>query len=77
VYSRRRCAEIRSCSEARIASVGTPQNGIVSVTMTVGSVPLRSRVTQRAVDQLGLKPGQPVFALVKAVSLDRRSVGRA
>jgi len=72
-----RAVSIQNVLQATIVSVGTPQNGIVSVTMTVGSVPLRSRVTQRAVDQLGLKPGQPVFALVKAVSLDRRSVGRA
>jgi molybdopterin-binding protein len=37
----------------------------------VGAVALRSRITQRAADQLALAPGLEVHALIKAVSLDR------
>ena len=52
-------------------------NGIVDVTIAVGAVMLRSRVTRRAVDQLALAPGLEVYALIKAVSLDRSGGGYA
>lgn len=39
--------------------------------LDVGPTPLLARVTRDAVARLGLVPGQPVFALVKAVSFDR------
>jgi len=33
--------------------------------------PLRVRITRRAMDQLALKPGMRVYALIKAVAIDR------
>ncbi|HXF08482.1 MAG TPA: molybdenum ABC transporter ATP-binding protein [Candidatus Acidoferrales bacterium] len=36
---------------------------------------LRARITRESVDRLGLRPGQPVCALIKAVSFDRRELG--
>jgi ABC-type molybdate transport system ATPase subunit len=36
-----------------------------------------ARVTRRSLDRLQLKAGMPVYALVKAISLNRRSVGYA
>jgi ABC-type molybdate transport system ATPase subunit len=33
--------------------------------------------TRRALDQLGVTPGQPIFALVKTAALDERFVGGA
>ena len=50
---------------------------IVDVTLDVAGTPLVARVTRQAADELGLAPGLAVFALVKAVSIDRRSVGFA
>jgi len=38
-------------------------------------VTLRSRVTKRAAHQLALAPGVEVYALIKAISLDRRGAG--
>jgi molybdate transport system ATP-binding protein len=50
---------------------------IVDVRIGVGEASLIARVTRHSIDRLALKPGQPVFALVKAISLDRHSVGHA
>lgn len=47
-------------------------HGDVHVTLAVGSATLRARVTRRALRALALAPGQTVYALVKAVSLERR-----
>ena len=43
------------------------------VHLAVGSVRLLAEVTQDAVNQLGIGPGMPLRALVKAVSLDVRA----
>jgi molybdate transport system ATP-binding protein len=62
---------IQNVLQARIASVGVPAGGVVDVSLTVGGAMLRSRVTKRAAEQLALAPGLEVYALIKAVSLDR------
>ena len=63
---------IQNVLEGTIADIGVERSGIVDVTIIVGATTLRSRITARAVEQLGLAPGLDVYALVKAVSLDRR-----
>ena len=50
---------------------------IVDVRIVIGEAALIVRVTRHSIDRLSLRPGQPVFALVKAISLDRHSVGYA
>ena len=47
----------------------------VDVLVDVG-VPLMARVTRRSVHDLALVPGKAVYALVKAVAVDRHSLGR-
>ncbi len=44
-----------------------------SVDVAVGGLVLSAEVTRDAVARLGLTPGRPVFALVKAVSIDVKS----
>ena len=66
---------IQNVLSGTIESVEPPRNGVVNVSLAVGSVRLRSRVTQRSVEQLRLAPGRRVYALVKAVSLDRQALG--
>ena len=63
---------IQNVLEGSIAGIGVESGGVVEVAISIGAAVLRSRVTRRAVQQLGLAPGQEVLALVKAVSLDRR-----
>jgi molybdate transport system ATP-binding protein len=60
-----------------VAKVADDASPIVDVQLLVGSVPLLARITRRSVVELGLAEGLPVYALIKAVSFDRRSVGYA
>jgi molybdate transport system ATP-binding protein len=66
---------IQNVLAGRVTAVGPEHDGIVDVTMAVGSAQLRSRITGRAVRQLDLAPGLQVYALIKAVSLGRRGTG--
>ena len=72
-----RHVSIQNILRGKIAAVGGQRNGTVDVAVAVGAVTLHSRVTQRACDQLALAPGLEVYALIKAVSLDRSSAGYA
>ena len=36
-----------------------------------------ARVTRRSLENLGLAPGTAVYALIKAVAIDRYSLGRS
>ena len=38
--------------------------------------PLWARIMRRSIDDLGITPGKPIHALIKAVAVDRRSLGR-
>ncbi len=61
----------------RVTAIDTATGPIVDVQLAIGSTPLGARITRRSLQQLGLHVGQDVYALVKAVSFDRRSVGYA
>ncbi len=47
----------------------------VDVRVNVG-VPIIARITRRSAEALGLRPGLRVYALIKAVAVDRPSLGR-
>ncbi len=66
---------IQNVLGGKIAAVGDERSGVVDVSIGIGATTLRSRITARAARQLGLAPGLAVYALVKAVSLDRRGAG--
>jgi molybdate transport system ATP-binding protein len=66
---------IQNVLRGTVAEVATERGGVVDVSIAVGATVLRARVTRRSADQLGLVPGLPAYALVKAVSLERRSTG--
>lgn len=55
-----------------IAAEAGPQ---AHVLIDVGS-PLWARIMKRSIDDLALAPGKPVYALIKAVAVDQRSLGR-
>ncbi len=48
----------------------------LEVQLRLGPERLLARITRRSGDALGLRLGRPVFALVKTVAIDRRSLGR-
>jgi molybdate transport system ATP-binding protein len=60
-----------------VAALGEPAGASVDVRIDAGGTDLIARITRRSVAELGLEPGRPVFALVKAVAIDRHSVGYA
>lgn len=62
---------IQNVLHGKISAVSPPRGGIVDVSISVGGTVIRSRVTQRAVEQLRLATGLNVYAMIKAVSLDR------
>ena len=62
---------IQNVLKGRITRIDSGRSGIANVSIAIGPVILRSRITQRAMEQLGLAPGLDVYALIKAVSLDR------
>jgi molybdate transport system ATP-binding protein len=56
--------------EATVVTVGSDGDGGALVTLASGMDRLFARVTRRSVDLLGLDPGKPLFAVVKAVTFD-------
>jgi len=52
--------------------VADPDTAFAEALLSVGPVRLRAQLTREAVAELGLAPGQDVFALVKSVSFDQR-----
>jgi molybdate transport system ATP-binding protein len=63
--------------EASIVAFSAEEGPIVDVQLRVGDAALSARITRRSRDQMRLRVGQRVYAMVKAVSFDRRSVGYA
>ena len=62
---------------ARVAAIDEETGPIVDLQLAVGSSVLLARITRRSLRQLGIHAGQELYALIKAVSFDQRSVGYA
>ena len=71
---------IRNILPARIIEIAPDRDARVDLKLDIGTpqepVALWARVTHRAAQELGLAVGQPIFALLKTVALDRASLGR-
>jgi molybdate transport system ATP-binding protein len=52
---------------------GKEGSGFVVASVEVNGTVLRSRITRHACEELGLRQGMPVYALLKTASLDHRS----
>ena len=63
--------------EATIEGFTEEFGAIVDVRLAAGHARLVSRITRQSRERLRLAPGMRVYALVKAVAIDRRSVGFA
>ena len=74
---RPRSISMQNILAATVLEISVEYGAIVDVKLTVGSTTLLARVTRKAAEELQLAPGLPVHALVKAVAIDRRSVGFA
>ncbi len=60
--------------EGTVAEIGDENGPQLDVRLDIGA-PLIARVTRKSVHDLKLSPGKKVYALVKAVAIDRRSLG--
>jgi molybdate transport system ATP-binding protein len=60
---------------ARVTAIFDETGPIVDLQLAVGGATLVARITRRSFRQLGIRNGQEIYALVKAVSFDQRSVG--
>ena len=60
-----------------LVAIADPGGLIVEAQLRVGAASLVARITRRSRVDLRLAEGQQIYALVKAVSFDRRSVGYA
>jgi molybdate transport system ATP-binding protein len=66
---------IRNVLRGRLADViERPESAYAEALIDLGSAKVRSRLTRAAVQDLGLRPGMHVFALVKSVTFDGRPV---
>ncbi|MCY4454392.1 MAG: molybdenum ABC transporter ATP-binding protein [Immundisolibacterales bacterium] len=59
----------------RVVEIGPNDGPQAHVLLDVGTA-LWARIMRRSVNELELRPGRPVYALIKAVAVDRRSLGR-
>jgi molybdate transport system ATP-binding protein len=65
---------VQNVLRGEIGSVSSAGDGVADLTIRVGGVLLRSRITRRSAERLAIAPGLKVYALIKAVSFER---GRA
>ena len=72
--SRPQDVSIQNVIAARVVALHPAEAPHVDVELDAGAASLWARVTGRSVHDLSLVPGREVFALVKAISVDRQSV---
>jgi molybdate transport system ATP-binding protein len=60
----------------RIEAVVPIENAALEVQLRLGDERLLARVTRRSGATLGLVPGREIFAVIKTVAIDRRSLGQ-
>lgn len=60
-----------------VTGVGSGEGASVDVHIDAGGAALVARITRKSAATLGITPGKHVFALIKAVAVDRHSVGYA
>jgi len=67
---------IQNALKGTIAVVATePNSAFAEVVIDLGGPHLRSRITRKAADEMGLSPGMGVYALVKSASFDPSGSG--
>ena len=68
---------IRNILAGTVVELGAEEASSLDVRLDLKGTALLARITRKSAAELGLRPGMAVFALIKSVSIDRRSVGYA
>ena len=63
---------IRNQIEARVVETSGQRGAHADIVLETGSQRLLARITRRSLDELNLKPGDVVYALLKAVAVERQ-----
>jgi molybdate transport system ATP-binding protein len=58
-------------------ALGEGEGGGIDVALDCGGDALVARVTRKSVEELGLRPGLSVHAIIKSVAFDREALGGA
>ena len=66
---------IRNILEGTVGSIEDRGGAIVEVHVQLAGRELLARISRQALDEMNLQTGQPVFALIKAIAFDKRSMG--
>ena len=66
---------IRNILKGTVGAIEDRGGAIVEVHVQLVGRELLSRISRQALDEMKLETGQPVFALVKAIAFDKRSMG--
>ncbi len=70
---RPRGISFRNILKAQVEEIAPEEDtAFAEIRLQLGSQTLRARLTRKSVDELRLKPGLSVYALIKGVALDRR-----
>jgi molybdate transport system ATP-binding protein len=62
---------IRNVLDAQILAIDVPGPVLAEILLEVGDQRLRAEITREAADELGLRAGQRVYALIKSAAIDR------
>ena len=62
---------------ATVAALGASDGPIVDVRLDCNGEALTARLTRWSVERLELAPGRPVFAVIKSIAFDSRSLSEA
>ena len=66
---------IRNVLDAQVVRVDLDASVYAELLLGVDGQHLRASITRDALDELGLRPGQPVYALIKSVALESTLLG--
>lgn len=67
----------RNVGSCRITAITDSAGSMTEVTLDANGATIAARITRQSRDELGLQPGMTVYALIKAIALDRHAVGYA
>ncbi len=65
---------IRNCISATVDQINRETGAYGELLLTVGDQALRARITRKSLVELNISKGSKVFALLKAVSVERRAL---
>jgi molybdate transport system ATP-binding protein len=66
---------IRNVLAGKVAAIDDRHGAIVEIRVDIGECELIARISRQAMDEMGVHLGQSIFALVKAIAFDKRSMG--